>query len=481
MPPRTASHLHHGSYATRDAARDRRGSLTMALSLRGMTSELWLILGYIVVTGIGDLQAARLSIQFGQNAIFLTDITLLLLLVVSFAREPARVLYWGSEGIGAGAVGRAVWILCILSVVYFVLAFPKYHIYAVRDLAIFGYALFFPLTCFAIRDRCDAERLLRYFTYSGVILALTILGQCTILGFKSHLAESTGLPGGVHSSVLERTLLQLLNEDRGARSIFSLAALSAYMIFDSQLRYFHVVCAIACFLALAATTSRAGVVGLILASSITLLYAGRRDRVRYAMVAALFTLLVAVSPGLPADMPGTRPLRELRTATLSAAAGPSVDPTSRFRAIRWKYTFKLWLSHPVVGVGFGRPIIPYGLQQHDERKGKFNGGMPHNTFLFIAARMGILGLGLVLFCWSLISRRLLATFRWIHRADYLAAASILAAMFGFAMFGLFFERPVNNTGLWIVMAAGARLVEEHTGASAWTRRSGQHALGLHGA
>ena len=119
----TATHLPNGSYAKPDAARDWRSSLAMELSLRGMTSELWLILGYIVLTGIGDLRAARLSVQVGRSPIFLTDITLLLLLLVSFVREPARVLHWGSNGVGAGAVGRAVWILCILSVVYLVLAF----------------------------------------------------------------------------------------------------------------------------------------------------------------------------------------------------------------------------------------------------------------------------------------------------------------------------------------------------------------------
>jgi O-antigen ligase len=451
----------------------------MALSLRGMTSELWLILGYIVVTGIGGLRAARLSVQAGRSPVFLTDITLLLLLLVSFVREPARVLYWGSMGVGAGAVGRAVWILCILSVVYFALAFPEYHIYATRDLAIFGYGLFFPLTCFAIRDHRDAARLLRYFTYSGVILALMLLVQGAIVGFKGHLELSAGAPTGVHSSLLRHTVLELGNEDAGARSIFSLAALSAYMIFDSQLRYFHVVCAIACCFALAATTSRAGVVAVVLASGVTLLYAGRRYRARYAMFAALFTMLVVVSPVLPAGLPGTGLVRELRIAVLSAARGPSVDPTSRFRVIRWKYAFRLWLLHPVVGGGFGRPIIPYALQEPSERKGKFNGGMPHNTFLFIADRLGILGLGLILFCWFFIFGRLLATFGRMHRADDLAAANILVAMFGFAMLVLFFERPVTNAAFWIAMAAGARLIDCQSPASAWARADVQHALHLH--
>jgi O-antigen ligase len=479
--PSTASYLPYGSYRTSDAARDWRGSLAIALSLRGMTLELWIIVAYLVVATVGDLNAAKLSVQVGAVPIFLTDITLLMLLVVSFARESARVLYWGSEGIGAGAVGRAVWILCILSVVYFVLAFPEYHLYAMRDLAIFGYALFFPLTWFAIRDGDDAAKLVRYLTYSGVILALIILFQGLIRGFGGHWDYGTAAPVAPPSNPLKRVVLGLINQDAGAFSVFALAALPAYMLFESQLRYFHTACAIACFFALAASTSRAGVVGLSVAFGITLLYAGPRYRGRCALFATFLVLAVALAPMLPLTMPGSRPLSNLRLAVLGAARGPSVDPTSQFRIIRWRYTFKRWLSHPIFGEGFGSTIIPYSLWETNERMGLFNRGMPHNTFLFVADRMGIVGLALVLFCWFLILRRLLAAFGQTRRADNLAAANILAAMFGFAIFVLFFERPVTNAAFWIVMAAGARLVEGQTGASAWTRRSGRHALRLHGA
>jgi O-antigen ligase len=121
-------------------------------------------------------------------------------------------------------------------------------------------------------------------------------------------------------------------------------------------------------------------------------------------------------------------------------------------------------------------IFPYGLQEPSERKGAFNGGMPHNTFLFVADRMGMVGLTLILFCWSLIFGRLLATFRRTRRADDLVGANILAAMFGFATFVLFFERPVTNAAFWIVMAAGARMIEYQAVASVRTETNVQPAL-----
>jgi O-antigen ligase len=308
-----------------------------------------------------------------------------------------------------------------------------------------------------------------------------ILFQRSILGFAGHWDYSTGAPPVVEHGTLKRTVLALANQDAGAFGVFALAALPAYMLFEGQLRYFHTACAIVCFFALAASTSRAGVVSLSLALGITLLYAGPRYRVRIALFTAFLVLAVALAPMLPPTLPGSRPLENLRLAVLGAARGPSVDPTSQFRIIRWRYTFKRWMSHPIFGEGFGTTIVPYALWETNERMGVFNRGMPHNTFLFVADRMGIVGLALVLFCWFLIVGRLLAAMGSIRRADNLAAANILAAMFGFAIFVLFFERPVTNAAFWIILAAGARLAERQTAAPTGTLASGQHALYLHGA
>ena len=154
---------------------------------------------------------------------------------------------------------------------------------------------------------------------------------------------------------------------------------------------------------------------------------------------------------------------------LSAAGGPSVDANSRFRLGRWKYASELWFAHPLFGVGFGRAIIPSGLEDSGERQGQFNAGMPHNSFLFVAARMGVVGLALVLYCWLLGLRQLVAAYKRTGGADELAAANILAAMFGLATLGLFFERPVSNAFFWIVMAAASRLIEVWSAGSTYER------------
>ena len=463
--PRALSFPNRTRLLPRLGTSDRTSSLAAALSLHKMPLELSLILVYVVAATVGDLKVGKVSVQIGAVPVFFTDITLILILLISFIRWPARVLYWVSVGTGAGLISRGVWVLCLLAIVYFALAVPEYHLYALRDLAIFGYSLFFPLTYFAIRDRRDAAKVLWYFIYSSVILAVIVLLQFAIGGVRGHLAlvdsvsaslYMNGIGEGVHSS-FGRAILQLTNDDDASFAVFALAALASYIILDRRWRRFHILCAIACFLALAVATSRAAVVGLTLASAVTFICLGAGYRVRHALFVAICALTVIASSAMPHAIPGVNLMRGLRTSVLNAIGGPSVDPTSEFRMIRWSYATDLWLGHPMLGVGFGCPIIPAGLVDENEGRGEYNVGMPHNTFLFLAARTGIVGLGVVLFCWIGVFRRLVRKFRGTRGPDELAMVNILMAMFGFAMFVLFFERPVTNAMFWILMAVGARL------------------------
>jgi O-antigen ligase len=148
--------------------------------------------------------------------------------------------------------------------------------------------------------------------------------------------------------------------------------------------------------------------------------------------------------------------------------------------IRWKIIFGLWLKYPVFGVGFGRMLLPYTLPsiRGTERLGSFNMGMPHNTFLFLAARMGFVGLLSVLFCWLSILGRLFVVSRHSRRVEELATANILAVMVGVALFSLFFERPELNAAFWIVMAIAQRLMECPGVASASSSLNARYALNL---
>ena len=422
----------------------------LRLATNGMTVELWLVVIYLVVTGVADLQASKMGLMVGPIPVFLTDITLFLLFVASFVRWPSRILFWLSEGFGAGPVGRAVWLLVILAIVFFFIAVGEYTLYAARDLAIFSYSLFYPLVYFAIRKRQDALRLLRYFTYASVLGAALLVLQETI-------GLDLGLFHPMTRVALGRTFVALRSGDSNA-PIFSLVFLSVYALFDRRLRVLHVICAILCCFSLAASAARASVVAVMLAAGVTLYCLRWRQRLWVVLAGTVVALPVILAPIMP-QTPASRQLEDLRLSVISGAGGPSVDGNASFRTRRWEYAITQWIEHPILGIGFGRQIIPSGLVDATERKGDFNVGMPHNSLLFIGARTGLIGFSLILYSWGSIFKRLTTMFRRTYRVEYLAIANILAAMFGCAMFGLFIERPGSNATFWIVLAIGSRLVE----------------------
>jgi len=423
--------------------------LRALLSLRPWRTEIVIVIAYLVVTRIGSLAAAKIGVQVGPVSLFLTDMTLIAMFVIAVLRRPARLLFWVSSGTQAGASGFAIWILCWLAVIYFVIAFPSYHIYAVRDLAIFEYSLFFPLTYFAIPNRIWAVRVARYFVYAGIVSAAIIL-----------IEAGTGIPmgiGGGRRFVLGTVADFIGSDDFGAVVAFSLAGLSGYLLFERRRKRFHLAVAVLCFMALAEAATRSAFVGLVLAGFTTFLLVTHRYRVSLVIFAAALAGMSIVVAKVPNLIPGMAVLHRFYIATMSGIGG-SQDPNAAFRLVRWKDAVGTWFESPVFGVGFGRNILNQ-VYLGDWSPDKFNVGMPHNTFLFLLARMGVVGFGLVVFSWLNVTIRLARDVRRYRRPDDLAVVNILVAMGGFASFVLFFERPMNNANFWIMLAVAQRLAE----------------------
>jgi O-antigen ligase len=423
--------------------------LRALLSLRPWRTEVVIIIAYLVVTRVGALSAAKAGFEFGPVPMFLTDITLFALIGFAFILRPARFLFWASSGTQAGSIGFAVWILCALAVIYFLMAFPTYRIYAVRDLAIFAYSLFLPLTYFAISNRTVAVRATRYFIYSGAVVAVLILVQA---------ASGLNLGFGIGQRiVLGQAIDYVGGDDYGGVLAFSLAGLSALLLFERRRRGFHIAAALLCFLALAENGSRSAFVGLALAGMVTFLLVAHRYRFGFMLFAAVLASVLILGQLLPDSIPGVAILHRFDIAILSATRGQA-DPNAAFRLVRWEDAIDTWRLSPVLGVGFGSNIL-HRLYIGEWSPDKFNLGMPHNTFLFLLARMGLPGLGLIGFAWGLGLWRLARAVRRGRGPDELAVLNILIAMAGFAAFVLFFERPMNNASFWIMLAVGMRLAE----------------------
>jgi O-antigen ligase len=419
------------------------------LSLKPWRADMMLIVGYLVMTRVGSLSAAKLGVQIGPVPLFLTDMTLISLLIVSLFKRPGQVLYWATAGQKAGGSGWAVWMLCVAGIFYFVFAFPIYHLFAVRDLAIFAYSLFFPLTYFAVTSRIWAQRITRYFVYSGIILAVLMLIQFASgvdIGFGTNVRE-----------ILGRNITYVGSDDFGGILAASLMGLVAYALLERERKTFHLAAAFLCFFAMAATGTRSAMVGCSVAAVVTFILVSHRYRIGFCIVAAILVVAMIVGAALPESVPGVQALHDFDTAIVSASGG-SADENAAFRLERWTDAYHTWQANPVFGVGFGRDVL-HQIYVPNWAPDKFNLGMPHNTYLFLLARAGLLGFGLVMVAMMVTFWRLGWAVRRYRQPDDLAAMNALVAMAGFAAFVLFFERPMNNAGFWIMLAVGMRLAQ----------------------
>jgi O-antigen ligase len=441
-------------------AQARANGSKRLMELRGLPVDFALLLAYIILcrSYIGDEDS--LGIKIGPIPIFITDVALAVIIAISMSRHSGRLLNWAFGGSGAGRIGRAVWLLFLMSLVHFALALPAYGLLAARDLAIFSYSLFFPLTYFALTRRIFAAKLVRYFIYATCIGAV-LFNLETIFGLHSfamyHAAK--GLPG--HQKV------PLLSADNLQDNLSAaLAGLFAYLAVQRQRRGLHIGLMLLCLVALAQLGDRSAFLGFFIAGGVMFVLGVGRSRLYLSELAGGLAILLLLSVQGTLPVPGGAVLHRF-WLVLSSGANFQTDPDAQFRMERWQSAVQTWMTSPVLGVGFGTPIIRdewvhseiKGAAQRD-KLGAFNSGMPHNSFLMVLARMGPIGLGLICFAWiTAITRMLKVLSRRAPDPDQMAALGVLIAMVPIAALNLFFERPMLCAPFWIVLAASYKLSE----------------------
>jgi O-antigen ligase len=411
--------------------------------LRGrgrLAPGLIVILAYILLTRLSLGNEANYGIWIGSVPIYPTDVTLVLLIGFVVWRRWRWFQNWFVKGKGSGPIGRAVWCLCILAVVYAVRAWPSYQILALRDLAMFGYSLFFPLTYVVINDRHAAVRIVRWFVYGSLILAVP-------LALEAIIGLNLGLSSDDQSLMTASGLLRRIAVgDLGSNLGFALSALLVYLLLTQERRWINSIAALICLVGIAASLSRSAILSVAAATLFTFLIVRKSRRLVFGLSVGVVGLWLL----------GHSSLFQNLTAAVKSGTTIFDDADFQFRLLRWGEAVILWLTHPVIGAGFGVEICT----PDPNETGLFNVGMPHNSYLTLLARTGIVGLGLFLFCYGKGLLNLLKSLR--NRgvdADSLAVANILIAMGIFAGFNLFLEEPLLIGPFWIMLAVACRLAE----------------------
>lgn len=430
-----------------------RTGLAAASSFGRLGAGGMLVVAYLVITRIGALQAAKIGISIGPVPLFLTEWFIIGILGVVILTRAEDFVGWLLTGSTTSWPGLFLWLLLLTSIGYCVAAIGQWGVLAVRDLAIFGYGVVFPLTYLVLDSAEKAAAAIRWSTYAGVILALALIGD-TASGLHVLFPPLLRGVAGVGD------VASFGGGDVGGIISFSAASLLAYAATASQRRLLHLVLAAICLYAVMISQTRSAVIGLALAGFY--IFFGARASVRMVLIAAI-GLVIGLGFAIPVLFPASSIARVLNTfwLTLQSAGGVARDGDAYFRLLRWDAVLELWKSEPVFGVGFGRPVIPPELVDVNEN-GLFNVGLPHNTYLTILARLGLFGFALIAIPWfGSVVMAFARSQRLPFGADLFATGASMAAMIGFASFVLFLERPLHAAALWMMAAVAARLTQSH--------------------
>jgi O-antigen ligase len=409
-----------------------------------------LIAVYLIATRIGSKPVSTIGIEVGGIPVYFTELFLVVLTITVIFSSWDKFIIWALTANGARLGGAMVWVLVVLSAVYAYLAYPVWKIFAIRDLAIFGYASVFALAFFSLKTKAQARQLLRILIYAGAATGAALVIET--------LAGTNILVSTVEIRVVAETGEAI--ESRGGGDVggvvgVSLAGLIVYLVTKRERFGLHALLAVVCLAGLVIGQTRSASYALFVSIATCALFIDWKSYQRIAlwaaglcMTAGLFVLLLEGTQ-LSGAVTGF-------VKAMSSGTALAEDGNFRFRLLRWTYVYNEWLGSPLFGLGFGAPLVPPNFITRWESG--LNAGLPHNTYLTVLARMGLAGFTPIVLAWS---GALVRAFR--HRllgvidADLAASATMLVMLATFAGSVLFFERPWNCVPFWILLAIAYRL------------------------
>lgn len=218
---------------------------------------------------------------------------------------------------------------------------------------------------------------------------------------------------------------------------------------------------------------------LLLAPLILVRFAWKRAFAVSALLLALFGLgsglyLASKRPAAGhAPSPGSAPnqiVSALNHADDLHQPGRNATPLGtfqgRFRAFLWREAIRDWRTAPLLGIGFVPELPAYimpGIKNDgtdinfvDENGRPTNPvSGPHNSYLTVLARMGLVGCALLLFA-GLHWLRELGRLQRSRESDFLRMALTIIPINGavHAFFNIGFESPHNSVLMWLFFGIG---------------------------
>lgn len=221
--------------------------------------------------------------------------------------------------------------------------------------------------------------------------------------------------------------------------------------------------------------TRAGFIALLVCGVVAFAYsyAATHDRMlrRAGILLAVPLVIAAVVAVIPATKAGARLLATVEPASATTVAQEGAIGTSHARRLVWAGVIDWTLetqSRTIVGAGMGPDFLTEShTVQYLEGTTYENVRSPHDYFIGSFARMGLVGLGLIVMLvlktlWQMVAHR-----RRIGEDELLTGVSLIAVgVLVVASFGVVLEAPFGAVPFWWsvgILLALTRVPEAETG------------------
>ena len=342
-------------------------------------------------------------------------------------------------------------ILAWIAVGTFRLAFDfrQHGLLAIRDFALVYYAAFFFLAQ-------DAARELR----GRVFLERMVLGSCVVLLTISFFYDR--FPQFFFTTLSFRGSPLIYYKGDLVGTFMAVGSVLFFMRYEDRKRWWYLGLSLALAGATIATNNRASMLGLFVAT-LWLLIGGRWKFAAAQTLAGLSVAAVIFVGAAVINRPlETTPLFGVYERLISLT-----DPTGQ-RAYRGEETFNKgdnnlfrttwWKAvaadtmdvNPYVGLGFGYDLADRFVREYyPERGEEFAARSPHSVIVTVFARMGVVGISVLLAVLSVVGIR---TWRAVRSGPRDAAAwCAVWIIFVSACFGVVLEGPMGAVVFWTML------------------------------
>jgi len=303
------------------------------------------------------------------------------------------------------------------------------RILVLRDTAMVGYSMFLPVAYLVVSSWQSVKRFFIFFALGTLFSSSNALAW-----FAGQPGQRRYLPYGVYvlSGLVGTFVLTTSHTIRSALG-WSLFGLLAAGVILANARTIYV----AALLVVLIMTFIGPTVKLQISRRSLRLTAG-------IAVAAVVLLGAAMQTKAGAEL-----LDTTATELVSGTVDYADDPNATFRLLAWAEAGERFAENPLLGEGFG---VPFSFERtaFDVR--------PHNTFMTILYKMGLLGflpLIVLLVTFQYRGWRSLGSFRQEPDALFLYVLLLAQlAMFVFGCLNLLLESPFMASIFWVILGVG---------------------------